>query len=243
MTRLKFAHIILIIFLLGGCTTNQNVRGALPSKTPNIFAGAGVGTVAGAAAQGFIGKTKSVVPGMLAGAMLGAAVASYADTQGLVNRLNAQGVNIIVIGDSVEIIIPTDLVFYGNDTEVKLEAYSMLEEVVKYIKQYGKSAISVAVHTDNVDNSLYRLNQTAKQAQSFTTFLWSHGINLQRMKFDGKSNFEPVADFQSATGAGYNRRIQISIWREDFRAPSPFYVYTANQNEECWKSDNPETCQ
>lgn len=238
----RCCQILLIALLITSCTKNNNVRGALPSQTPSFVGGAGAGAVAGAATRGLVSKSKSVFPGILAGAMLGAAIGSYADSEGLVKSLNSQGVNIIRIGDSTDIIIPMDVIFYGDDTEVKLEAYPMLTDVVKYIKQYGKAPVTVTAYTDDVDGMLQRLDRSNKQAQSMTTFLWSRGINLQRMDFAGVSDQNPVADFISATGAGYNRRIQISIWREDFRAPSPFYIYTANQNEECWKTDNPDIC-
>ena len=238
----RFIHICFILILVTSCTTNNNVRGALPSKTPNFVAGAGAGGVAGAATRGLVSKTKSVFPGFLAGAMLGAAIGSYDDSEGLVQSLKDRGVNIIRIGDSTDIIIPMDIIFDGGDTEVKISAHDLLEDVVKYVKQYGTAPISVFAYSDNVDGMLQRLDKTEKQAQSVTTFLWSRGINLQRIKFSGLASLHSVADFKSATGAGYNRRIQISIWREDFRAPSPFYIYTANQNEECWKTDNPDVC-
>lgn len=238
----RYCLVALIAAGLISCTTNQNVKGALPSKNPSIVAGAGAGAVAGAATSGLIGKTNKLVPGILAGAMLGVAVSSYADTEGLIKSLNNQGVNVIRIGDSTDIIIPMDIVFDGDDTEIRLESYQLLGDVVKYMKQYGKAPITVIAYTDNVGGMLQRLDRSEKQAQSLTSFLWSHGINLQRMEFTGLADNNSVADFKSATGSGYNRRLQISIWREDFRAPSPFYIYTANQNEACWKTDNPDVC-
>lgn len=238
----RYWGIALIAILLTNCTTNQNVPGALPTKSPYLVTGAGAGAVVGATAGALVAQTKSLAPSIMGGAMLGAAMASYMDTEGLVKKLNHQGVTVIRIGDSTDIIIPLDLVFLGGDTDMKREAYPLLNDIVKYIKQYGKAPITVTAHSDNVDGMLQRLARTEKQAQHITTYLWSQGINLQRMEFMGIADLETVADMQSATGAGYNRRIQISIWREDFRAPSPLYLYTANQNEDFWKTDNPDMC-
>ena len=234
---------ILVICLIAGCGGgNQNVKGALPTQTPDFVGGAGAGAVAGAAGSGLINKNGGVLPGMIAGAMIGAAFGSYQDTEGLVKKLNKNGVNIIRIGDSTDIIIPLAFVFEGGETEVKYSAYRTLNDVAKFMKLYGKSPITVTTHTDNVDGMLHRLAISEKQAQSVTTYLWSQGINLSLMKFHGMSKLDSVADFWSSRGAGYNRRIQISIWEEDFHDPSPFNLLTANQNKECWKTDNPDVC-
>ena len=236
----QLLSIFVIAALFAGCSGNQNVRGALPTENPDLIAGAGVGAVVGAATRGLVNKSTNILPGALAGAMLGAAILSYEDTEGLVKRLNQQGVTIMRIGDTAELVIPIDYIFEGGDTDVKISAHAVLDDTVKFIKLYGRSPITITAHTDDTLGLLQNLALSEQQAQSVTTYLWAHGVNLQRLMFYGASNLDSVAEFRSAQGAGFNRRIHISIWNNDFRTPSPLKLFTADNNEDKWKTDNPD---
>ncbi len=237
--------LVIISLCFSGCIRNNNVPGAIPGSQPHFVGGATSNAVAGAANQGIVNKVSTVWSGLLGGAALGAAIASYEDYQGLIRNLNAQGVTIIQLGDTLEVVIPTDYLFDGGEDNMKVSAQSTMNNVVKLLKQFGASNITVSAHTDNVGNLFQKLALSEKQAQSVTTYLWSHGINLQRMRFYGLADREDVASFDTARGAGFNRRIQISLWRKDYtNAPSPIHIYRQNNVEpiDCWKSDNPSSC-
>ena len=244
--HIKILLTVIIFLCFFGCSKNANVPGAIPGTNPKFMGGAGSGAVVGAANQGLLNHTAVVWSGLLGGAAIGAAIGSYEDYEGLIKQLNEQGVTVMQLGDTVELVIPTDYLFDGGETEINLSAYPTMDNVVKLLKQFGASNMTVSGHTDDVGNLFQKLALSEKQAQSVTTYLWAHGINLQRMRFYGLADREAVAGFDTARGAGFNRRIQISLWREDYnKAPSPVYLLTPNHTDpiDCWKSDNPSTCQ
>ncbi len=228
------------ILTLVGCVSNQNVKGSYPAVPPRFTEGGAVGAVSGAAIGGVVTQTTTVAGGALAGGILGAAIGSYYDSEGLIKSLQNQGVTVVLLGDIVELVIPSDLVFDGAETEVKVESHPMMTQVVSLIQQYGRVNMSVEVSTDTVGTTAYQLEFSRLQAQSVTTFLWAHGVNLQRIDFQGLGSEEDVADPTTVTGSGFNRRIEITFWRQGH--PSPYNVFFADKSENCWSLDDPDEC-
>lgn len=243
MCKMRYEKSVLLLaivcYLLGGCTT-ENVKGAYPNTLGGGIEGASVGAVVGATAGGLMIANGSASLGALAGAMIGAPIGSYYDSEGAIFALQKHGVTVARMGDVVEIIIPSDLLFDGNDTEIHLEAYPMMDKITTLLKQYGNSSMSVVAYSDDIGSVFSQLELTRFQAQSVTTYLWSHGVNLQRMDFYGMGHEETAASDLSVTGSAYNRRIEITSWSENI--PGPLNAALAKTTEDCWTKDDPVAC-
>lgn len=221
-----------------GCS-NQNVKGAETPRTLDYVEGATVGGVFGAMVGGF-SKGGSAGLSALGGAMIGAPIGAYYDTEGAIQILQREGITVARMGDVLEIVIPSDILFEANDTEIRLSAQPAMNRVVAFIKQYGNSNMSVIAHTDNVGTLFGQLELSRLQAQSVTTYLWTHGIHLQLMDFYGMGSEETAASNLTSTGSGYNRRVEITVWREG--VPGPLNAILAKRSQDCWMADDPEAC-
>lgn len=224
MALRKYLPLLIIssIILVSACSTEQSVPGSYKPRWPAIVGGAGVGGVTSAAYGGM--TNSGTAASALAGAMLGSSIAAYKDTEVLIQHLQDQGVTVIRLGNILEVVIPADLVFRGNENEIMTSSYPLMDSVVRLLQQYGNSKMTVNAHTDNVGSQLARLDRSLKQAQSITTYLWVHGVSLELMDFNGIGNVVTVASDHSARGSGYNRRIEIAVWQNT--PPSPLKVFT-----------------
>jgi len=239
---LKTTLLFLCCLMLHACSTSDGgVKGAYPGKAPKYTEGVAVGAVAGAAIGGFSSSTSAAAPlGAVLGAMLGAPVGAYYDSQGLINQLANQGITIVRLGDIVEVVVPIDIIFTNGNNEVKRAAYPMLDQVVFFLKQYGNVNIAITGHADTVGTNAGKIHKSYLQAQSLATYIWSHGINSERIKLYSAGDHQSAGDFTTINGNGYNRRIDMVFWRKD--KPNVFKAYTVGKKQWCWTKIDPDNC-
>jgi outer membrane protein OmpA-like peptidoglycan-associated protein len=197
------------------CSTQNN---AYPSKNNQVAAGAVVGTVIGTAAGAGIGA--AVGSNTLAGAAIGAgvgagvgAIIGYQQQQAQYERLINEGLRVISLGDIVEITVPSDKLFYPNESNLMYSGLPILGDTLAFINSYGPVKINVSAHGDITGTEIHALNLTRLQAQSVMTYFWAHGKPLDQMEFYGMNHQEPIADQDTATGEYFNRRIEIMFWK------------------------------
>lgn len=242
MQRSIIIGLLTSLLSTSACTKNENVKGAYPPATPKTVEGGAVGAVAGVAIAGITKPTahNATLYGGLAGAMLGMAVGSYYDQEGAIRVLQRQGVTVIRLGDIVEINIPADILFDGGEAELEYRAYPLMAEITAYLQQYGPVGIAVEGYSDDIGNTFDRIRRSELQAQSVATYLWTHGVNLHRLHYVGMGNTVTVAQERTSLGSAYNRRVTITLWRDE--APSPFKAYEKLKREDCWTRDDPDNC-
>tara|TARA_B100000989_G_scaffold298413_2_gene287655 strand:+ start:36115 stop:36882 length:768 start_codon:yes stop_codon:yes gene_type:complete len=226
-TLKKITFAIITASLLSGCGTtnkplNEGVKGAtVPESSypnPNFGKGLATGTVAGTTAGTAAASLSLAAPlyGAGLGAFVGAtAVAGYEQEQmrqKLLMDLRAEGVNIINLGDMVQIVIPADDIFFPDEAaEIKDTGKEVLHDVVLYIKEFGPVQLHVESHTDDVGSVAHRVKLSNLQSQSVATYLWAHGISRKRIDFNGYASTQDVATNNSVSGSAYNRRIEINF--------------------------------
>ena len=188
MTLKKWIFLILTTLLIQACSTSDGgVAGAYPGKAPKYTEGATIGAVTGAAVGGFT-SSSNLPLGLLLGAMMGAPVGAYYDSQGLINQLAREGITIVRLGDIVEVVVPNDLIFNLGGNEIQREAYPMLDQIVFFLKQYGDVNMAITGHADVVGTNAEQIHRAYLQAQSLATYIWSHGINAERIKLYSAGN-------------------------------------------------------
>ncbi|MAZ40424.1 MAG: hypothetical protein CMF49_09935 [Legionellales bacterium] len=236
----KWIFLILSSLLIQACSTSDGgVAGAYPGKAPKYTEGASIGAVTGAAVGGFAGSS-NIPLGIVLGAMLGAPVGAYYDSQGLINQLQAQGITIVRLGDIVQVVVPNDLIFDLGGNEVQRDAYPMLDQIVFFLKQYGDVNIAITGHADAVGTNAEQIHRAYLQAQSLATYLWSHGINSERIKLYSAGNKQTTASLRTVNGNGYNRRVDLVFWKNE--DASSFNAYTVGKKAQCWYKIEPSEC-
>jgi outer membrane protein OmpA-like peptidoglycan-associated protein len=79
------------------------------------------------------------------------------------------------------------------------------------LKEYNKTILEVAGHTDNTGSDQYNQALSERRAQSVAQYLESHGVNAQRVMTVGAGETHPIASNDTAEGRQANRRVELSL--------------------------------
>lgn len=109
------------------------------------------------------------------------------------------------------------LLFDSGKSELRADAYPLIDKLGKVISNYDKNIIEVEGHTDNVpihsvkyaDNnvlSMFRALTVADYLREITD------INPGYIKSSGRGEYAPIADNTTPEGRARNRRVEIKIY-------------------------------
>jgi outer membrane protein OmpA-like peptidoglycan-associated protein len=201
-----------------GCTTLDPYT--REEKVSNATKGAAIGTVAGAAV-GYLtahdksrqDKLKHTLIGAGVGALGGTAVGHYMDRQEmeLRQRLEGSGVSVSRAGDNLILNMPGHVTFSVNRTDLNPQFFEVLNSVALVLKEYEKTAIEIAGHTDSSGSDIYNLRLSERRADSVAAYLAGQEIPRLRMQTIGFGEARPVASNQSQDGKQLNRRVELTL--------------------------------
>jgi outer membrane protein OmpA-like peptidoglycan-associated protein len=201
------------VILVSGCTTvNPYTREEQTSKAAK---GAGIGAAAGAV----IGlltkgdKLQNALIGAGVGAIAGGGVGYYMDVQEakLRQKLEGTGVSVTRIGDNITLNMPSSITFASNSSDLNAQFYNALDGVSMVLKEYEKTVIEVAGHTDSSGSDQYNQSLSQRRAQSVASYLSSHGVQGTRLMTVGAGESHPVASNDTEQGKAANRRVEMTI--------------------------------
>ncbi len=109
------------------------------------------------------------------------------------------------------------ILFDSGKSDIKQEAYPLIDKIGKLIEPYQQNIIEVEGHTDNVpihsskyeDNdvlSFYRARSVSDYLREITTLEPAH------IKSAGRGEYVPIADNSTPEGRARNRRVVIKIY-------------------------------
>ena len=207
------AVLITLAMFVSGCTTvNPYTRQTQASK---VAKGAGIGAAAGAVV-GLLSKgdkLKGAMIGAGIGALAGGGVGYYMDVQEakLRQQLEGTGVSVTRMGNNITLNMPSSITFALNSSDLNAEFYSALDGVGMVLKEYEKTVVEVAGHTDSSGSDQYNLSLSERRAQSVAGYLSSHGVKGQRLIPIGAGEGHPVASNDTEAGRAQNRRVELTI--------------------------------
>lgn len=202
-----------LVCMVAACTTvNPYTR---EDQTSKAAKGAGIGAAAGAV----IGlltkgdKLQNALIGAGVGAIAGGGVGYYMDVQEakLRQRLEGTGVSVTRMGDNITLNMPSNITFALNSADLNAQFYNALDGVSMVLKEYDKTVIEVAGHTDSSGSDQYNQALSQRRAQSVAGYLGSHGVNNQRLMTVGAGEAHPVASNDTEQGRASNRRVELTI--------------------------------
>jgi len=203
----------MLVILVSGCTTvNPYTREEQTSKAAK---GAGIGAAAGAV----IGlltkgdKLQNALIGAGVGAIAGGGVGYYMDVQEakLRQKLEGTGVSVTRIGDNITLNMPSSITFASNSSDLNAQFYNALDGVSMVLKEYEKTVIEVAGHTDSSGSDQYNQALSQRRAQSVASYLSSHGVQGTRLMTVGAGEAHPIASNDTEQGKAANRRVEMTI--------------------------------
>ena len=152
----------LIIFAVGCATVDPYTGEAKTSKTAvGTGVGAGLGAATGAIIGGITGGNHGALVGAAigagAGGLTGAAVGHSMDRQDAELRqiLVGTGVQVKKVGDSVQLLMASDVTFDTDSADVRASFYSTLNSVAIVLKKYDNTSITINGYTDSTGNDAY----------------------------------------------------------------------------------------
>lgn len=206
----------LLTMMLGGCQTLDPYT--QESKTSRAAKGAAIGAAAGAvvgliSGDDAVERRQHAMIGAGIGALAGGAVGNYQDRQEAKLRAELQGTGVSVtrMGDNITLNMPGNVTFATNSSDLSPAFFDVLTSVSKVLKEFDKTVVEVAGHTDSTGSDSYNQTLSERRATSVAQYLQSNGIRGERLLTLGMGESRPVADNSTTDGRQANRRVEITM--------------------------------
>lgn len=206
-----FSVLSLSVLLLSGCSTVNPYTGQ--AQTSDATVGTGVGALGGAGIGALVGGGRGALIGGALGAVTGGLIGHSFDEENeeLRQRLVGTGVQVQRQGNSIQLLMASDVTFNTNQAEVRSGFYPTLNSVAIVLKKYNKTSITITGYTDNVGGDAYNQSLSERRARSVGDFLVSQGVSGNRIFTQGMGKRDPMASNSSASGRAMNRRVVITL--------------------------------
>jgi outer membrane protein OmpA-like peptidoglycan-associated protein len=187
-------------------------------KVFNTTSGAGIGAAVGAVAGILTGndarsRRKNALIGAGVGALAGGAVGNYMDRQEakLRQQLQGTGVSVTRNGNNITLNMPGNVTFKTDSSDLRPEFFDVLNSVSLVLKEFDKTLLEVAGHTDNTGSEAYNQTLSEKRASTVAQYLTSKGIRGDRIITVGAGETHPIASNDTPEGRQANRRVELSL--------------------------------
>ena len=208
--------VAVIAGLLTGCMTTDPYTGE--QKVSKTAKGAGIGALAGAAVGALTGgdgkaHRKNALIGAGVGALAGGAVGNYMDRQEAKLRAQLQGTGVSVTrsGDNLVLNMPGNVTFPTGSSDLNPTFFGVLDSVALVLKEYDKTIIDVAGHTDSVGSDSTNQTLSERRAATVGKYLEGKGVADQRVATTGYGKAHPVAPNDTPDGRQQNRRVELTL--------------------------------
>jgi len=218
MKKLIIALSIVSVATLSSCATFDPYTGE--EKTTNTAKGAGIGASAAMLLSYLANKDKSsserkkrLLRDAGIGAIVGGGAGYYMDTQEakLRKQLRNSGVSVIRNGDNINLVMPGNITFPSNGSQLMSDFYDVLDSVALVLEEFEKTTIVVAGYTDSKGSESYNQKLSENRANAVAAYLKSRKINEIRFDTVGFGEKSPIADNSTAEGRSLNRRVELSL--------------------------------
>jgi len=229
------SSLLFVTFFLQGCAssdvsrnasgqiqkTYQNANAAFESDSVNaaeawqgssqmakgVMLGGATGAIVGAIATGATG----VLPGAAGGAIFGGALGAYIDSKtSLADQIINRGNKVILLGDQILIVIPSERLFSGGTPVLQPYAYKTLDLVSQFIGNYINISVKVAAYTGSNGPERINLSLSQEQANAVIKYLWRTRIDTRLLYAEGGGGSRPVTESVS-DWEGPNYRVEITL--------------------------------
>lgn len=206
------------ILLLQACTTFDPYTG--DSKTSKTAIGATIGASLAAVVAYIDNKDKDsktrnnrILAAATGGAAIGGGIGYYMDAQEakLRKQLRDSGVSIQRDGDKINLIMPGNITFATNSSNINNNFTGVLNSVALVLEEYNKTLIVVSGHTDSSGSVQHNQKLSEDRAGSVANYLRGQKIISDRLEIVGFGEAQPAANNQTVEGREINRRVEITL--------------------------------
>lgn len=181
--------------------TSQTAKGAL------------IGGAAGAA-TGMMSSSVGFLPGTAIGLILGASYGAYIDANANIqDKLENRGVNVIVLGDQVLVVVPSARLFNPMTSNINPSAYSTLDLITRYLNCYTKMLVKVAAYTNDLGSRCVNRYLSEQQAKAVAKYFIDNGMDARMLYAVGYGGTHLVDSTSKIWDSSDNYRIEITLER------------------------------
>jgi outer membrane protein OmpA-like peptidoglycan-associated protein len=101
--------------------------------------------------------------------------------------------------------------FDFNKSNLRPDAFPVLDEAVTILKEDATVPVVVEGHTDAIGSQAYNQKLSERRAASVKQYLVSHGIAASRIQTAGFGKTKPVASNDTDDGRAQNRRVELHV--------------------------------
>ena len=202
--------ISIAVLVLSNCTIDPYTG---EEKASNTAKGVGIGAASGAIIGALAGGGKGAAIGAATGAAAGGGVGYYMDRQEakLRAKLEGTGVRIQRNGDELKLIMPGNVTFATDSSDVNAGFYNTLDSVSIVLNEFDDTSINVSGYTDSTGSFEYNQKLSEQRANSVASYLASRNVAAMRIQSRGYGDRFAIAPNDSAMGRSQNRRVEISV--------------------------------
>lgn len=216
-------YFVIVVFImlatslltLPACTTVNPYTGEKQTSkaTEGSAIGGVVGAILGAATAPKNHRVENALIGGGIGAIAGGGVGYYMDVQEakLRQKLEGTGVRVARKGDEIYLIMPGDVTFATNSSDLNSRFFDVLDSVALVLQEYKSTLVTVAGYTDSTGSAEYNQKLSERRATTVAMYLHSRGVVQQRLAAIGHGEQNPVASNNTADGRAKNRRVEITL--------------------------------
>lgn len=193
----------------GETEVNKTTKGAATGAA----IGAAVGLISG---DDSAERKKRALIGAGVGALAGGAVGNYMDRQDAALRARLQGTGVSVTrtgpkGENITLNMPGNITFAVNSADISASFYPVLDSVTLVLKEFDKTMIEVAGHTDSDGSDAYNQQLSERRAASVVSYFISRQVRADRFLTVGAGESRPISSNATPEGKAQNRRVEITI--------------------------------
>ena len=131
------------------------------------------------------------------------------EAQQLRQRLEGTGVSVTRMGDNITLNMPSNITFALNSADLNAQFFSALDGVSMVLKEYDKTVIEVAGHTDSSGSDQYNQALSERRAQAVRRALMLAGAQAGQITTVSYGEERPAASGSDEESWRLNRRVEI----------------------------------
>lgn len=117
--------------------------------------------------------------------------------------------------NEIRVRMPSDITFDFNRSDLKYEFMPRITDLARTLGRYPNMSISVVGHADAIGSDDYNYRLSERRAWSVSEALEQFGVSHGRIRTSGMGEMSPIATNASEWGRAQNRRVEISVRREE----------------------------
>ena len=108
-------------------------------------------------------------------------------------------------------IVIENILFNTGKATLKPSSFEELDKFAKLLIKNPKVCIEVSGHTDNVGAASYNKKLSKNRALTVKNYLVNHGVEEERISYEGYGMEQPIESNATAAGRAKNRRVEIQV--------------------------------